>query len=108
MAPEPNPRLVFERLFGAGPAGERKKNYARRLEQQKSILDFVLDDARDLQGQLATRDQAKLDEYLTSVREIESPDPAGREDRRRARPRRATPRPASPPATATTSGSCAT
>ena len=88
MAPEPNPRLLFERLFGSGPAGERKKNYARRLEAQKSILDFVLDDARSLQGQLATRDLAKLDEYLTCVREIESrieksekfgegPDPGG-------------------------------
>ena len=72
MAPEPNPRLVFERLFGTGSPGERRKNYARRLEQQKSILDFVLDDARDLQGQLATRDKAKLDEYLTCVRDIES------------------------------------
>jgi Protein of unknown function (DUF1552) len=71
MAPEPNPRMVFERLFGSGPSGERKKNYARRIEQQKSILDFVLDDAADLQGQLANRDKAKLDEYLTSVREIE-------------------------------------
>ncbi len=72
MPPEPNPRLVFERLFGAGPAGERQKNFARRLGQQKSILDFVLDDARDLEGQLASRDRRKLDEYLTSVREIES------------------------------------
>jgi hypothetical protein len=88
MSPEPNPRLVFERLFGSGPAGERQRNYARRLEQQKSILDFVLDDAKDLQGQLASRDRLKLDEYLTSVREIESriqqsekkgegPDPGG-------------------------------
>ncbi|PYI87423.1 MAG: hypothetical protein DME26_06205, partial [Verrucomicrobia bacterium] len=43
----------------------------RRQEQQRSILDFVLDDARSLQRQLAARDQQKLDEYLTSVREIE-------------------------------------
>ena len=71
-APEPNPRLVFERLFGTGAPGERRKNFAKRLGQQKSILDFVLDDARDLQGSMATRDKAKLDEYLTSVREIES------------------------------------
>ena len=72
MAPEPNPRQLFERLFGSGPAGDRRKNYARRLEQQKSILDFVRDDARDLQAQLASKDLAKLDEYLTCVREIES------------------------------------
>ena len=71
VAPEPNPRLLFERLFGAGAPGERKESLKRRQEQQRSILDFVLDDARSLQGQLASRDRQKLDEYLGSVREIE-------------------------------------
>jgi hypothetical protein len=87
VAPEPNPRLVFERLFGAGAHGDRAEGLKRRREQQRSILDFVLDDARSLQRQLAYRDKQKLDEYLVSVREIEqriekaenfgaSPDPA--------------------------------
>ena len=71
VSPESNPRLVFERLFGAGEKGERRKNLAIRREQQKSILDFVLDDAQRLQGGLAGRDRLKLDEYLTGVREIE-------------------------------------
>jgi Protein of unknown function (DUF1552) len=71
VAPEPNPRLVFERLFGAGPPAERRKNLALRQAQQQSILDFVLDDAGSLQKQLGSRDQQKLDEYLSSVREIE-------------------------------------
>ena len=71
MAPEPNPRAVFERLFGAGPASERRANLARRQAQQKSVLDFVLEDARDLGGQLGSRDREKLEEYLSSVREIE-------------------------------------
>jgi len=71
VAPEPNPRLLFERLFGAGAPGERKESLQRRQEQQRSILDFVLDDARSLQRQLAARDKQKLDEYLGSVREIE-------------------------------------
>jgi hypothetical protein len=71
MAPEPNPRLFFERLFGAGAHGERQKNMQMRQQQQRSILDFVMDDARDLQRQLASRDRQKLDEYLTSVRELE-------------------------------------
>src|SRR3954463_7513089 len=71
VAPEPNPRLLFERLFGAGAAGERKANLQRRQEQQRSILDFVMDDARSLQRQLTSRDKQKLDEYLGSVREIE-------------------------------------
>ena len=72
MTPESNPRQVFERLFGAGAPAERKRNLARRQAQQKSILDFVLDDARDLRGQLAARDGQKLDEYLAGVREIEA------------------------------------
>jgi hypothetical protein len=71
LAPEANPRLVFERLFGAGPPGQRQENYQRRQQQQRSVLDFVLDDARSLQRNLAGRDQQKLDDYLTSVREIE-------------------------------------
>ena len=71
VAPEPNPRLLFERLFGAGARGERAESLKRRQQQQRSILDFVLDDARALQRQLTYRDKQKLDEYLGSVREIE-------------------------------------
>ncbi len=72
MTPEANPRLVFERLFGAGSPGERKANLERRRHEQRSILDFVLDDARAMQRRLNPHDQAKLDQYLTSVREIET------------------------------------
>src|SRR5438093_1313048 len=71
VAPEPNPRLLFERLFGAGTHGERKESLVRRQQQQRSVLDFVMDDARALQRQLSSRDREKLDEYLGSVREIE-------------------------------------
>jgi len=71
VAPEPNPRLVFERLFGAGSHGERARSLRLRQEQQRSILDFVMEDARAIQRQVSPRDQEKLDEYLTSVREIE-------------------------------------
>src|ERR1051325_10481919 len=71
IAPEPNPRLLFERLFGAGAHGERTESMKRRQAQQRSILDFVMDDARSLQGQLTYRDKEKLDQYLLSIREIE-------------------------------------
>ena len=71
IAPEPNPRLLFERLFGAGSHGERAKGLALRQQQQRSILDFVLDDARSLQREMTARDKDKLGEYLASVREIE-------------------------------------
>jgi hypothetical protein len=71
VAPEPNPRLVFERLFGAGPPGQRREHLKMRQQQQRSILDFVMEDANGLQRQLTSRDREKMDQYLTSVREIE-------------------------------------
>jgi hypothetical protein len=71
MAPEPNPRLVFERLFGAGRHGERNENFRQRQATQKSLLDFIMDDARSLQSKLGRTDREKLDEYLTGIRGIE-------------------------------------
>ncbi len=71
VSPEPNPRLVFERLFGTGSPGERGDNLKRRQAEQQSILDFVMDDADAVQRKLNGRDRQKLDQYLTSVREIE-------------------------------------
>lgn len=72
MAPEANPRLVFERLFGSGQPGERAENFKRRQIEQRSILDFVIEDARDMEHRLDGRDRDKLDQYLTGVRDIES------------------------------------
>src|SRR5829696_8545702 len=71
MTPENNPRLVFERLFGAGAHGERAANAQARLLARRSVLDFVLDDARRIQRRLDVRDRDKLDQYLTGVREVE-------------------------------------
>ncbi|HEX7652978.1 MAG TPA: DUF1552 domain-containing protein [Verrucomicrobiae bacterium] len=72
MTPEANPRLVFERLFGEGNTGERQANLRRRRAEERSILDFALADARDLQRRLDARDAEKLDQYLTGVRELET------------------------------------
>lgn len=72
VTPEANPRLAFERMFGAGKPGERAASLARRREQQRSVLDFVMDDARAMQSRLGSRDAAKLDQYLTGVRDIET------------------------------------
>jgi hypothetical protein len=71
VAKEVDPRLVFERLFAGDNVGATNEARARRQKYQKSILDFVLEDARGLQGELGMADQRKLEEYLTSVREIE-------------------------------------
>ncbi|TVR48531.1 MAG: DUF1552 domain-containing protein, partial [Puniceicoccaceae bacterium] len=68
---ERNPRLVFERLFGAGNPGETAEQRARSARRRQSILDFVQDDARRLQSRLGAEDRPRLDEYLTAVREIE-------------------------------------
>jgi hypothetical protein len=72
VAAEANPRLVFERLFGAGKHGERAAIAKRRQADQQSVLDFVLDDARRMQRQLDAHDKDKLEQYLTGVRAIES------------------------------------
>jgi hypothetical protein len=64
---EINPKLVFERLFGTGPDSDRVKRDAKR----KSVLDFVREDAGDLQNKLGATDKRKLDEYFSSIRDIE-------------------------------------
>jgi hypothetical protein len=71
LSPESNPRLVFERLFGSGEHGQRGASLVQRRTQQRSILDFVMDDAKAVDKQLTNRDKAKVDEYLTGLREIE-------------------------------------
>ena len=71
MTPEVNPRQLFERLFGAGAPGERAASLQRRQAEQRSVLDFVLEDARAMQKRLDARDNEKLDQYLTGLREIE-------------------------------------
>lgn len=67
MPAENSPRKVFEKLFGSGNV---KQDMARR-ERQKSILDFVSEDAKRFNRRLDASDRGKMDQYLTSVREIE-------------------------------------
>jgi hypothetical protein len=64
---ERDPRLVFEKLFGGGDPTRDAERRARR----KSVLDFVLDDAKRMHGRLDGTDRAKMDEYLTAVRDVE-------------------------------------
>lgn len=71
MAKMVNPREVFERLFANEIAKEVGESQSQRKRHRRSILDFVLDDAKSLQNKVSRSDQQKLDEYLTSVREIE-------------------------------------
>jgi hypothetical protein len=63
-----NPITVFDRLFAAGESAALQ---ARRRAYQASVLDYVRGDATRLQGAVGASDRAKLDEYLTAVRELE-------------------------------------
>src|SRR6185503_11877559 len=65
---EINPRVTFERMFGrAGTATQR----LARMQNDKSILDSVEQDVKELQGGLGPKDRARLTDYLENVREIE-------------------------------------
>src|SRR6187431_1231632 len=65
---ETNPRAAFERMFGrSGTQAER----LQRIQEDRSILDSVTEEARDLQRKVGARDRARLGDYLDNVREIE-------------------------------------
>ena len=71
MPPETNPRLVFERLFGDLDTSLPPEARARRLQYRRSILDLVSERTSRLAAELGPADRRKLDEYLSSIREIE-------------------------------------
>jgi hypothetical protein len=73
LAKEIDPASVFDRLFGASSdvAGTALSKSAR-INRRKSVLDFVLEDAKSLQRKLGASDKRKLDEYLYAVRDVES------------------------------------
>ncbi|HTN74452.1 MAG TPA: DUF1552 domain-containing protein [Pirellulaceae bacterium] len=70
VAKEIQPRLVYERLFGARTASSDAAA-AQKLADQRSLLDLTLDDAKRLRGKLGRDDQFKLDEYVDSIRAVE-------------------------------------
>jgi len=65
-----NPRTVFEQLFGDTGSTDRVAR-ARRLQQQKSILDSVTGKLSALKSELGPGDQGKVDEYTDAVRDVE-------------------------------------
>jgi hypothetical protein len=65
---EHNPRKLFQQLFGQGDTAEERVALGR---ENLSVLDLVRRDAADLSKTLGPRDQALLDDYLSTVREIE-------------------------------------
>ena len=69
--PEIRPRAVFERMFGAADDEKDPAKRQRQAEYRKSVLDLVLGDAQRLQTTLGGDDRRKVDEYLSSIRDIE-------------------------------------
>jgi len=67
---ERSPSRVFRSMFVDGTPTE-VNTQVQRLKQGQSIMDSVLQEAREFQNGLGTHDRQKLDEYFTSVREVE-------------------------------------
>ena len=69
VSKEINPKFVFERMFGT--PGADPISQARRDQMRMSVLDLVRDEAKQLSRELGQTDRRKIDEYFTSVREVE-------------------------------------
>ena len=69
--PEIRPRAVFERMFGAADDEKDPAKRKRLQSYEKSILDLVVADAQSLKTSLGGSDRQKLDQYLSSIRDIE-------------------------------------
>ena len=70
VPPITGPAELFDQLF-VRDSQERQAQKVRQNRLQGSILDAVLDDANRLAGKVNGEDRAKLDEYFTSVRDVE-------------------------------------
>lgn len=70
VPPVPTPKELFRKLFVEDDADERA-NAAVRLNRHGSILDAVAEHAKSLNRRLDRKDRDKLDEYFTSVRDVE-------------------------------------
>jgi len=67
---ENNPRVLFERMFGSSDSTDSRVR-ARRLSQDRSLLDSVSDRVNELQRKLGRADNRKVNDYLASLRDVE-------------------------------------
>ena len=63
-----DPRVAFEMLFGAGGTTEER---TRRRETRSSILDWIAEEVQRVSRTVGAGDRARLDKYMTDVRELE-------------------------------------
>lgn len=67
---ENNPRVLFERMFGASDSTDPKVR-AARLRQDRSLVDSVNERVRELQRRLGPSDNRKVNDYLAALRDVE-------------------------------------
>lgn len=67
---ENSPRRLFERLFVPETVGD-KQAALKRYSERRSILDDLAAESNSLNKKLGAKDQQKLDEYLSSIRQTE-------------------------------------
>ena len=70
LPPILDPRMLFERLFGAN-AGLSPEEQREQAARRSSVLDFVRESTERLQKDLGPTDRRKLEEYLSGIRSIE-------------------------------------
>ena len=70
LPPILNPRVLFERMFGAGQRLSPEEK-TRQTKYRRSVLDFVTEGTHKLEATLGPTDRRKLDEYLSAIREVE-------------------------------------
>ncbi len=63
-----DPRAIFEQLYGAGGSPEQR---SKRLRENSSILDWMMDEMNTLKRNLGEEDQGRVEEYTHNLREIE-------------------------------------
>src|SRR6516162_5007369 len=83
---EEKPSDVFAHMFLEGTKAETEAQI-RRLQTGQSILDAVAGQAKDLQRNVGARDRDRLDQYFTSVRELEQRMQMSREWERKPKPK---------------------
>jgi BMFP domain-containing protein YqiC len=85
IPPEERAADVFNQLFLQGTP-EQVEAQIHRLDTGRSILDAVADQAKDLQRDVSARDRTRLEQYFTSVRDLESRLQESREWERKPKP----------------------
>ncbi len=70
MPPVIRPSVLFGQIFGAGSASKAQQSYL--IDSGRSLLDGLCAEARSMQLQASAADQARLEHYLTSIRELEA------------------------------------